>query len=346
MVESTLVNTSGRSESNRPIGVFASIAAGFDRIAANPLLILPPLVLDLLLWFGPHVVSPTLFEGYADLLTVPVGADPAVVDTMIAAVEEFGRRLNVLVALNSFPVGVPSLMSSRLPLLNPVGEPLLYVVQDPGTLLLITIGVGVVGLVLGVLFHRVIASRVAPKAAVSSPGASIAAIFLLALIGYLGGIFLATGLLLVASMLSFIVPVLGALFVFGGFSAGVWLIIYCMFTPHGIILYRLNLRQALRESIRTVRLNTMSTLLFVVLALGISWFGNQVWMLPGEDSWYSMLGILGHAFVSAMLLAASYVFFQDRRAWSRKVGTILASQFGARDNRPEDSADSDRFEGE
>lgn len=346
MVKLNFVDMTNQPDSKRPIGVFSSIAAGFDRIAANPLLILPPLLLDILLWFGPHIVSPSIFKGYADLLMVPTGTDPDLVQAMIAAVEEFGRRLNVLVALNSFPVGIPSLMSSRLPLLNPLGTPLLYIIQEPGTMLLLAIAAGILGLVLGVIFHRWVAGRVAPNGEVGSLVPSTAAILLLALIGYLGGLFLATGLFLVASMLSLLLPVLGALFLFGGFSVGVWLLIYCMFTPHGIILYRLNLRQAVTESIRTVRLNTTSTLMFVVITLAITWLGNQVWMLPGEDSWYSVLGIVGHAFTSSMLLAASYVFFQDRRAWAQRASAFLASQFGGRGKTRADSEPGDRYEGE
>jgi len=347
MVESIFMENSSSPHLNRPLGVFASIAAGFDRIAANPLLLLPPLLLDLFLWFGPHVVSPRIFDTYADLLTMPTGTDPALVESMIALVEEFGRRLNLLVALNSFPVGVPSLMSSRLPLQNPFGAPITYVVNNQGTVLLIALGAAVIGLGMGVFFHRIIAHRMAPERDLGSIGGSWFTILLLAVVLYLGGLFLATGVFLVASLLSFLAPILGLLIIFMSFSAAVWLVIYLIFTPHGIILYRFNLKQAALESIRTVRFNLMSTFSFVVITLLITWLANRVWMLPGEDSWYGILALGGHAFVSAMLLAASYAFFQDRRIWAQKANAILSARMKADRQVSEDDPDlADRYGGE
>ena len=347
MVESIFMENSSSPHLNRPLGVFASIAAGFDRIAANPLLLLPPLLLDLFLWFGPHVVSPRIFDTYADLLTMPTGTDPALVESMIALIEEFGRRLNILVALNSFPVGVPSLMSSRLPLQNPFGAPITYVVNNQGTVLLIALGAAVIGLGMGVFFHRIIAQRMAPERDLGSIGGSWFTILLLAVVLYLGGLFLATGVFLVASLLSFLAPILGLLIIFMSFSAAVWLVIYLIFTPHGIILYRFNLKQAALESIRTVRFNLMSTFSFVVITLLITWLANRVWMLPGEDSWYGFLALGGHAFVSAMLLAASYAFFQDRRVWAQKANAILSARMKADSQVSEDDPNlADRYGGE
>jgi len=347
MVESIFMENSSSPNLNRPLGVFASIAAGFDRIAANPLLLLPPLLLDLLLWFGPHVVSPRIFDSYADLLTMPAGTDPALFESMIAIVEEFGRRLNILVALNSFPVGVPSLMSSRLPLQNTIGAPLTYVVNNQGTVLLIALGASVIGLGMGVFFHRTIAHRMAPERDLGSIGGSWFTILLLAVVLYLGGLFLATGVFLVASMLSFLAPILGLLILFMSFSAAVWLVIYLIFTPHGIILYRFNLKQAALESIRTVRFNLMSTFSFVVITLVIIWLANRVWMLPDEGSWYGVLALGGHAFVSAMLLAASYAFFQDRRVWAQKANAILSARMKAGSQVSEDDHNlADRYGGE
>jgi len=50
------VETPAQKALNSPIGILASLAAGFDRIAARPALILPPLLLDLFLWLGPRCV--------------------------------------------------------------------------------------------------------------------------------------------------------------------------------------------------------------------------------------------------------------------------------------------------
>jgi hypothetical protein len=45
----------------------------------------------------------------------------------------------------------------------------------------------------------------------------------------------------------------------------------------------------------------------------VSWLTDLVWQLPQAESWFSALAVLGHAFVSATVLVASYVFYVGRR---------------------------------
>ena len=59
------------------IGVLAALARGFDRIAAHPILILPPLVLDGVLWLGPHLGVERIFRLAAAELVGTLAADPA-----------------------------------------------------------------------------------------------------------------------------------------------------------------------------------------------------------------------------------------------------------------------------
>ena len=85
------------------------------------------------------------------------------------------------------------------------------------------------------------------------------------------------------------------------------------FTPHGIVRYKLGVGRALVESAAVVRLSLMGTMGFLALAFIINWITLQVWILPPEDSWFALLSILGHAFVSSMLWLASYIYYQGRR---------------------------------
>ncbi len=110
-----------------PIGILASLAAGFDRIAGHPELILPPLVLDLILWFAPQLRATTLIRGLADAVAVPSSIDPALVEQVQAVQQGFADlavRFNILSALSAVPAGVPSLMAARMPAANPMGFPL------------------------------------------------------------------------------------------------------------------------------------------------------------------------------------------------------------------------------
>jgi hypothetical protein len=40
-----------------------------------------------------------------------------------------------------------------------------------------------------------------------------------------------------------------------------------------------------------------------------------VWNLPAPDSWVTLAGIGGHAFVSTGLVTATFVFYKDRYRW-------------------------------
>ncbi len=138
---------------------------------------------------------------------------------------------------------------------------------------------------------------------------------LLAVLLYLGAATLVIVALVVASLASLLLPIIGMALLFVGFSILVWLAIYLAFTPHAIIRYRLGVLRAMVDSALVVRWNTLSTVGFLLLAFGISWLTNQVWLLPQDDSWLAVLALLGHAFVSGMLLTGSYAFYQSRREW-------------------------------
>ena len=110
-------------------------------------------------------------------------------------------------------------------------------------------------------------------------------------------------------------PMLGMILLLVAFGSVFWLGFYLTFAPHGIVRYGMGTIRSILESVQVVRWNFFGTLRFLLLAFTISWVGGLIWNLPEESSWFSLLGVLGHAFVSATLLLASYVFYQNRHDW-------------------------------
>jgi hypothetical protein len=147
----------------------------------------------------------------------------------------------------------------------------------------------------------------------------------LSLVGYLGalGLLAATGF--VATLAAWLAPWLGLLVVFMALSMVFWVAVYLMFTPHGIVRYRLGVVRSVLESVQVVRWNLVGTATFLALAFGVTWLTGWVWSLPAEDSWYALLAVVGHAFVSATLLVGSYAFYQSRREWTLQVPLHLAA---------------------
>lgn len=309
-----------------PPGALAALAIGFDRVAAKPALILPSIALDLFLWFGPHLRIPSLIATLTAGLTQAPYSNPAL-NEQVALVQEMltmlAGRYNLFSMLSSLPggmpfnmlfavlgsllVGVPSLMALRLPISTPLGPAWGMDIQSPDLAIWLALVFSIIGLSAGALFHRALAHQIDAKADLGSALRTVGRLVLLAAVAYLGAMLLLSVMALIASgegVLYFGLPLL--------FIAAVYLI----FTPHGIVRYGLNLYDAMRQSVRIVRWSFFPSMSYTLMAFALVWLTTtQIWVLPGEDTWFNALAVLGHAFVSATLLAGSYAFFQGRSEW-------------------------------
>ncbi|HET6846340.1 MAG TPA: hypothetical protein VFH29_05860, partial [Anaerolineales bacterium] len=72
---------------------------------------------------------------------------------------------------------------------------------------------------------------------------------------------------------------------------------------------------------RLARFTLPTSSLFVLTVLLVGTGLNSLWAVPVEDSWVVVVGLLGHAFITTALLAASFIYYQDMSAW---VQTVLA----------------------
>jgi hypothetical protein len=323
--------------------VFAALATGFDRVAANPLLILPTLLLDLFLWFGPRLSIAPLIPQDLSWMGVTSTSDPTA-NEQIAAIEliynEVRLRLNLMSGLSvvpqgmpfnlrfgtaSLPIGVPSLMSYRLPISNPFGSAFTVAMEDPTLALLTWLALIICGAGLGTILHRKLVQQVAPNEVLSSWWLTWGRMILLSLIAYGVGLLFATLSLIVSGFLWQFGDILGFALLIFSFSVFFWIAVYLVFTAHGIVSYNFGLLRAMRESVYLARTNMLSTIGFLFLAFGISWAGvDFVWSIPAENSWLMLLALIGYAFVSATLLTASYVFYRGRRTWLEQVKAAIA----------------------
>jgi hypothetical protein len=329
MVESRLVNAPVLRPPAKPIGVVASFVTGFERIAEQPILVLPPLLLDLFLWLGPRLSLTALFQRAAATTAALSAGDPTLQQQVVPLTDNLGilaDRFNLFSALNSLPVGIPSLMAGRLPLGNALGNVTRLELQNPLAVLGVWLVLTIFGLGMGALYHVGLARRVAPTGNLAPPGRAWLGFIVLAVMVYIGGFVWATATLLAAAIVGVILPLFSAGVVLIGLSLVFWVGTYLAFTPHGIIRYRLGVIQAMLESAMVVRWNTLSALGFIGAAIGVSWLTNLVWDLPESGSWFILLGILGHAFVSAMIIVGSYAFYQARHEWLTAVRNALAMQ--------------------
>ena len=112
-----------------PPGVIPAIRSGLDVIANHLAVLLPPLALDLLLWFGPRLsvkgALTRMFSDAMDYYSMNGLANEMQVKQMMTVQElvaDFFLKYNLFSLLRTFPVGVSSLLQSKMPTLTPLGD--------------------------------------------------------------------------------------------------------------------------------------------------------------------------------------------------------------------------------
>ena len=316
-----------------PPNVLKSIRSGFDAITKHVGLLLFPLGLDLLLWFGPHLQIRSLIEGLVQEMNRVSQMLPADFGEVMEAGQELwavgAERLNLLVALRSLPVGVFSLLSSILPVENPLGEPLFWDIPRPGSAILITAAAFLLGISLGGLYFSAVRQAALfdevnwGKVLRDWPRVSWQSILLSALWLVLFAALLILGSCAATGITMFSVTLGQMVIVLFGITS-FWLLFPLFFSPHGIYSRGQKAWKSLLNSIRLTNLTFLKTSLFIMLALLVSQGLSMVWQIPPENSWLMLISILGHAFVTTGMLSASFVYYQDLNRWVEELQALGA----------------------
>jgi hypothetical protein len=90
-----------------------------------------------------------------------------------------------------------------------------------------------------------------------------------------------------------------------------WLLLPIVFSPHGIFVSYQHMFHSFLNGFRLAHSSPSKTSLFILMAFVISQGMDVLWQTPPEDSWLSLVGIFGHAFISTGLLAASFVYYKQ-----------------------------------
>jgi hypothetical protein len=316
-----------------PPGVVGSLRAGFDAIASHLAVIVGPLALDLLLWLGPRLHVDRLFQPifdemfrYAQYSGFPATDLNTFRENSNILLEQL-QQFNLLSTLRTFPIGVFSLMSGTLSNRTPLGAPLVVQINSVfslfGWIALLTL----IGWMCGGLFFRWVSLVVVDP---SQPGdlhigQSILQTMLMSVMYFILGIMIGTPLLVIFALVMAASPLLaqGMLLVLGLLS--MWLIVPVFFSPHGIFMRRQNVLSSIYTSLRMARFTMPTSSLFVLSVLLIAYGLNYLWNIPSSASWMALVGIVGHAFVTTSLLAASFIYYRDMQVWLQTVFDKLKS---------------------
>jgi hypothetical protein len=308
-----------------PPGIIGSLRAGFDAIASHIGLILMPLGLDLLLWLGPRISVSTLMQPLLDEMAriAPASGLPqADIDSMMTVYRELLNRINLLAVLRTIPIGISSLMSGRMPIESPLGPPTVVQVESLPELLILVVLLTIIGWLLGGLYFQRVALLVSSRSPSSSPSPAGRAVVQTVLYSLLFLVLIwSIGLpaLFLVYMGFAINSVLGqALLLFLAFLS-LWLLVPLFFSPHGIFLNRQSAFASFLGGFRLARFTLPTSSLFVLTVVLVGMGLNTLWVVPAEDSWLVLVGLLGHAFVTTALLTASFIYYHDMSAWVESV---------------------------
>ncbi len=306
-----------------PPGIIGSLRTGFDTIAIHITAILMPLALDLLLWLGPHLsvdrLSQPVLENFGSM-AANNGFTAGDVQTGLDLYRGFFQQFNLFGMLRTFPIGVSSLMSGKLPVQSPLGAPVILQIDTFDHLLGLILLLTLVGWTLGALYFRWIAVLVMPEASAAT-GYALTQTLLYSLVWSLLSWTVGLPVFLFFYLIFTISPLLGegVLLLLGFLS--MWLIVPIFFSPHGMFVRKQNALASILSSFQMARFTLPTSSLFVLTVFLIGIGLNFLWSIPASDSWLALVGILGHAFITTALLASSFVYYHDMTVWLQ---TVLA----------------------
>ena len=312
-----------------PPGVIASLQAGFNVVSNRVILITLPVLLNAFLWLGPRL---SVGKWYGALLGNWItflkendfpAKDLAFYTENMPILIDFFQKLNWLGWIRTLPIGIPALLlniPNKLPVSTPLG--IQSVIQLPsfvlvaGSILLLTF----IGWLGGGVYFRIVAG-----ASLSEEEAGIGLIraitqtILLSIILVVVSLIVFLPFLLVMTVLAAISAVLSEVVFFIILFLMFWLVVPLFFTPHGIFVRKQNAFVSIISSLRMSRFTLPTSSMFVLSVFLLSRGLSYLWTIPTSDSWLLLVGILGHAFISTTLLAASFVYYRDMSNWLQNV---------------------------
>ncbi len=319
------MNTSSDIKIEKP-NVIQALLSGFNTIASKPYLILLPVILDLFLRFGPawrvvYVFKPVIQE----LSNIPglSGSDYAdLIHSYQTLWQEILNNFNLATSLRTLPIGVPSLMVSELPFINPMGHPLVIDINSNLQVLMLLLLFLVIGFFIGNIYFQNISHQVMhvnEKETIKDSLKTFLQIILMPLMLLIILLILSIPVLLLITVVTLISPALGEFVIFVIGVILLWILMPLIFTPHSIYLYKQNLIAAMMTSISVVRVSMGRTAWFILASFVLIRGLDILWRSPSADSWFLLIGILGHAFIVSSVIASSFHYFLDATKFTQTV---------------------------
>jgi len=306
-----------------PPRLMNAVTAGFNVTANHLYLLVLPVLIDVFLWLGPHVsVKKVMTPLMAEVNTFFRQANSPEMAQRIQGVSELWEQIfdsfNLLGLIRTLPIGIPSLMSSSGAVDTPFGAARICEVSNVPVMLSIWLTVIVVGFFAGCVYLCLLSQATSEKKIKLSLAIFLnkaAQAFVITVGFFILLIALTFPALMLVSVIALINPVLGDFaLMFAGFLL-IWILFPLVFTPQAIFTGRTGLRLSIMTSIRLVRHFLPGAGLFVIIGLVFTQGMDVLWRVPPANSWLTLVGIIGHAFIYTAVFAASFIYFRSGLRW-------------------------------
>lgn len=332
------MNTSSENKIEKP-KIIQAIKSGFNTIANKPYLMIPPILLDLFLWFGPAWRVDSFFkpilQRFSNLPSITGAEYSELVDNFQSIWMEFFTNLDLARSLRTFPIGVPSLIALKQPFENPLGKSMVFNLETSFSVIGLWLIFLILGFFLGSLYFDNISKQVVDIKSekdhdIKSLLRAYLQIILMPIMILIILLIISLPTVLIMSIISLLSPTISQFFLIATGFLLLWIILPLVFTPHGIFLYKQNLISAMMTSISVVKTSMSQTTWFILAGFVLIEGMNYLWTSPAADNWFLIIGIFGHAFVVSAITAASFYYFLDATAYTqslmnKKVMTIKNS---------------------
>lgn len=311
-----------------PPGVIGSLRAGFDAVASHIWLILVPLALDIVLWLGPRLSVDGLLRPFVRYMFSQArrGVAASEMNQFLEAQRIFldglqsFNLLSLAGKLRMFPIGISSLLAQRMPVDTPLGEQSIVQISSLPLLLGVAFILTLIGWMGGGLYFRWVSGTALglEETGISSLRAIIQTL-ILSVCWFIGLMVVVVPIMFVLTLLALISPVLVNVAIFVILLLAFWLVVPLFFMPHGIFARRQNAFISAITSLRMARFTFPTSGMFVISVIILSQGLTYLWSVPPSDSWMTLVGIAGHAFITTAVLASSFVYYRDMNIWLQTV---------------------------
>ena len=279
------------------------------------------MLLDLFLWFGPRLsvnrLLAILSEEFSFLARENIAPAAEITRIQESLALLIDLDVNLFSLLRTFPIGISSLISQALPGETPLGVPDVQYLENAFVLILWIFVLTLIGWILGSIYFTWVA-KVSLKQDGQDllwAGKTILQSFLLSIVWTMAIFILGAPLLIVFSIFAQINQSLAQIALVFLALFAMWVVVPFFFSAHGIFTRRENLFRSIMGSFRLSRYTLPTSSFFVLGVLLLSQGFNSLWLVPSSASWMMFIGIIGHAFITTALLAASFVYYRDMFDW-------------------------------